>query len=236
MFRMIEGYRVECPLVGQALSNTNVTGRYISANRMRRALFILNVGALAVSKTCKLEIMQAKTVAAGSAEAISGLTATITANTKVKKVTVALASVGTGDTVTVTTYLHGVQADTATFTKGSADEGLGFTNAAGLEAAIIANITGATAADSTTNVLITALDGYTITVTSTDVGGAVTVATNEAIVAVDVLEANISGSSGFCFLAPKVTSTGNGNVTVTVLMEMKDLPVGQGDVGAAYPA
>lgn len=232
--RMIEGYRVECPLVGQALSNTNVTGRYISAHRMRRALFVLNVGALAVSKTCKLEIMQATTVAAGSAEAISGLTATITANTKVKKATVALASVGTGDTVTVTTYLHGVLVDTATFTKGSESAALVFADTAGLTAAVIANITGATAATSTTNCLITALDGYTVTVTSTDVGGTVTVATNEAIVAVDVLDANIS--SGFSFLAPKVTSTGNGNVTVTVIMELKDMPVGQGDVGASYPA
>jgi len=233
---MIEGYRVECPLVGQTLTNTNVTGRYVSFNRTRRALFILNVGAMAATKTCKLEIMQAKTAAAGSAEAITGLTATITANTKVKKATVALASVGTGDTVTVTTYLHGVANDAVTFTKGAESAALVFADTAGLTAAIIANVIGATAATSTTNCLITALDGYTVTVTSTDVGGTVTVATNEAIVVVDVVEANVNGAGGFAYIGPKVTSTATGIIEVSVIMQLKDLPVGQGDVGATYPA
>jgi len=234
--KLIEGYRFESPLVGQTLNNTNVTGRYIDFNRARRAMFILSVGAMASTKTCKLEIMQGKTVAGGSGEAITATTATITANTKVKKATVALASVGTGDTVTVTTYLNGVSAHTATFTKGAASANLVFADAAGLTAAVIANITGATASTSTTNTLITALDGYTVTVASTDVGGNVTVATNEAIVAVEVSEFDVDSADDFRFLAPKVTSTANGVVAVTCIFEQKDLPVGQGDVGASYPA
>lgn len=234
--RLIEGFRFECPLVGQTLNNTNVTGRYIDFTRAKRAMFILSVGSMVATKTCKLEIMQAKTSAAGSAEAITATTATITANTKVKKATVALASVGTADTVTVTSYLNGVEADTATFTKAAASAGLNFADAAGLTAAVIANIDGVTASTSTTNTIITALDGYVVTVASENVGGEITVATNEAIVSVEVSEFNVDTADGFHFLAPKVTSTANGVVAVTCLLEQKDLPVGQGDVGARYPA
>jgi len=89
-----------------------------------------------LTKTVKLEIFQGTTEAGGSGEAITSLTATITANTKVKKATVALASVGTGDTVTVTSYLGGVLADTAVFTKGDTSAALVFADTAGLTAAI----------------------------------------------------------------------------------------------------
>lgn len=233
--RMFEKYRIAVPMVPTSISNTNVTGTYVDVRRLWRMTAVLAVGAMAVSKTIKLELMQAKNEAGGSAEAITTYTATLTANTKVKKATVALASVGAGDTVTVTTYQGTTQIDTATFTKGDADSGLGFTNAAGLEAAIIANITGATAADSTTNVIVTALDGYTVTVASTDVGGTITVATNEGIVAIEIPEDAIDFDEGFTHIAPKVTSTANGYNSVTFIMEMKDAPTNQGNVGARYP-
>lgn len=233
--RISQNFRVAVPMPGTSINNSNATGDYVSILRSRRILAVLSCGAMAASKTTKLEFMQAKTAAAGSAEAIETYTATITANTKVKEVTVALASVGTGDTVTVTTYKDNVQVDTATFTKASADDGLEFSNAAGLEAAIIANVTGVTAADSSTNVTITALDDYTVTVAGGNVGGTVTVATTEAVVAVEIDENVVDVADGFLFVAPKVTSTANGYNTVTFFMEMKDRPEGQGNVGARYP-
>ena len=233
--RMFEKYRIAVPMAPTSITNSNVTGTYVDVRRLYRLTAILGCGAMAANKTTKLELMQAKDEDAGSAEAIATYTATITANTKVKQATVALASVDTGDTVTVTTYQGTTQIDTATFTKGDADAGLGFTNAAGLEAAINANITGVLAADSTTNVIVTALDGYTVTVASTDAVGSVTVATNEGIVAIDIPEDAIDFDEGFTHIAPKVTSTANGYNSVTFIMEMKDGPTNQYNIGARYP-
>jgi len=233
--RLIQNFRIAVPMPATSISNSNSTGDYVSVVRARRILAILSCGAMAATKTTKLEFMQAKTAAAGSAEAIETYTATITANTKVKEATVALANVGTGDTVTVTTYKDNVKVDEVTFTKAGADSGLEFSNAAGLKAAIIANVTGVTAADNSTNVTITALDDYTVTVTSANDGGTITVATTEAVVAVQIDESVVDSADGFLFVAPKVTSTANGSNTVTFIMEMKDRPEGQGNVGARYP-
>lgn len=234
--RMFEGLRYAVPMAPTSITNSNATGTYVDVRRLYRLTAILGCGAMAALKTTKLELMQAKDAAATSAEAIATYTATITANTKVKQATVALASVGTGDTVTVTTYQGATQIDTATYTKGSSDTTAIFTNAAGLEAAIIATITGATAADNSTNVIVTALDGYTVTVTSTDVGGAITVATNQATVAIEIPESAIDFDEGFTHIAPKVTSTATGYNSVVFIMEMKDGPTNQYNIGARYPA
>ena len=231
--RLVDKYRIDVPIVATSVSNTTATGRYAPMAYCKRALFALSVGAMAASKTVKLEIFQGTTEAGGSGEAITSLTATITANTKVKKATVALASVGTGDTVTVTSYLGGVLADTAVFTKGGTSAALVFADTAGLTAAILANIDGVSTATSTTNTIITALNDYTVTVVSADVGGTVTVATNEAIVIVEVEEMDLD--STFFYVAPKVTSTANGYVQVSAIYEMKNLETPQGNAGARYP-
>ncbi len=220
-----ENYRVVMPLVGQAINNTNVTGTYHSIAGITRVLAIMAGGASASTKTFKLDILEATDNAGTGASSVDS--ATGTANTKVKKVTVALASVGTGDTVTVTSYIGTTSYDTATFTKGTTVAASGtFADAAGLVLCIayaLADSVISTA--STTNVLITALDGFSITVSSTNVGGTITQATDESVVIVDLSRDDFSATT--THIAPKVTTTGNGIMSVVFVMETRNLPVTQ---------
>ena len=68
-----ERVKVDIGLVGQTLSVSNVTGKYHSMAGWERALAILICGALAATKTCKLEIFEALNNSdGGSAALIAG--------------------------------------------------------------------------------------------------------------------------------------------------------------------
>jgi len=219
-----EKYRVVMPLVGQSISNTNVTGTYHSIAGITRVLAIMAGGAAAATKTFTLDILEATSIAGAGAGSVDS--AVGTANIKVKKVTVALASTGTGDTVTVTTYTGATVIDTGTFTQGSTDAAAGtFANAAGLVLCIAYAFTTCLSVASTTNVLIDAYDGYSITVSSTNSGGTITVATNESVVIVDLSREDFAATT--THIAPKVTTTGVGIMSVVFVIETRNLPVTQ---------
>jgi hypothetical protein len=184
----------------------------------------LSNGASAIGKTVKLELLQAKDAAGTDAAAISGATATGTANTLVKACTITLTSAANTDTVTV----NGV-----TYTKAASGDAPLFVNSAGLIAILNAR-EGLVATASSEVITLKAKDGYSLTVVGGSVAGTVTVATTESIVVVEIDEGQLS--AGFTHVAPKVTSTGAGYATVMFIQEMKALPVSQVNLAAHYPA
>jgi len=117
--KLKETLHVSVPLVATSMNNTNETGQYIPIDRCSRLLAILHGGAADATKSWKLELLEATDNAGTGAAAITSATATGTANTKVKKATVALDSAANTDTVTVTAYVGSTVAETATYTKAA---------------------------------------------------------------------------------------------------------------------
>lgn len=222
MKQLSESHKIDIGLVGQTLSATNATGAYHSMAGVKRALAIMKIGALAATKTCILQIMQATDAAATSAKVITGAACTVTANTLVTKVNVALASTSTGDLVVV----NGVTYTQAAATSVADRE---FLDAAGLVLCInnaTYGVTGVLATASTTNVILTAsAPGDTVlTVVSTDVGGTVVTSTLEALGFVEIRGGDMDTANSFDHIACKVTSTGAGIDDVTLIREMCETP------------
>lgn len=96
MNRRYEDSKIDVGLVSQALNNSNKTGKYHPLGEFRSALAILSGGPMAVTKTTKLEILEAKNAAAGSAQSLADCT--VTANTLVSELTITLATVLNGET------------------------------------------------------------------------------------------------------------------------------------------
>lgn len=220
--RLSENLRVATPLEPTALNNENTTGTYLPIKHVRRALFILNGGASVAAKTYKLEIFQAKTEEGGSAEAITGISATATSNIKAKKILATLTTATDTDVIVVngTSYIRGT----------------GWVNSAAL--IVLLNARGdciATAADEV--VTIIAKDGYALTVAAASGDEArVVITTLQTIVTVEVSEHAVNVAGGFNFVAPKVTMAGSGYAQVTAILEMDSRPDSMGNVGAKYPA
>lgn len=82
MNRISDVLKIDQALTPQSLNGAG-TGQYFMMNTYRRALFTVNVGAMAAAATAAMQAMQAKDSSGTDAKVITGLTATITANTKV---------------------------------------------------------------------------------------------------------------------------------------------------------
>lgn len=199
-------------LVSQALNGANKTGKYFGMQMFRKALFILNGGAMAAGKTTKIEILQAKDAAGTDAKAIADAAATITANTLVTEATIALAAAAATDKVAV----NGVEFVMAATTDTAKKE---FKDADGLVACIKAAIEGVTASAAATTVTVTAENpGETVlTIVGTGVAGTVTVATTEAQAYVEVDVGSLDLAGGFEYIAVKVTTTANSVVAVNLI-------------------
>lgn len=204
--------KMDIGLVAQALNNTNKTGKYFGMQMFRKALFILNGGAMAVTKTTKIEILQAKDAAGTGAKAVTHAEATITANTMVTAATIALAAAAATDKVTV----NGVTFEMANATDTTKNE---FADAAGLVSCIKATVDGVDASASATTVTVTAINPgeKAVSVVGEDVAGTVTVATTEAQAYVEVDAGSLDLAGGFEYLAAKVTTTANSVVAVTLI-------------------
>lgn len=67
-------------VVAQSLANTSATGSYFDLSHYRKALVVLNVGALAAGKTATVSLQQATDAEGTGVVPIDGATATITAS------------------------------------------------------------------------------------------------------------------------------------------------------------
>ena len=79
--------------IGLTSANLNgpATGAYYLMTNYRKALFVVEVGAMAAASTCQLQIMQAKDSAGKDAKVITNNAAEITANVKVTEATLTAA-------------------------------------------------------------------------------------------------------------------------------------------------
>lgn len=201
-------------LVPQAVNNNNVTGRYYLVNKGRRLRAWLLGGAMAATKTSKVELLQATDKEGTGAKAITGANAEITANSLVTEATIALAAAAQTDVVTV----NGVSFTMAAATDASKRE---FADAAGLVTCINSatyGVPGVFASAVTTTVTVRAEPAgeVAITVGKTEVAGTVTLATTKAQAFVDVDVGHLDLANDFVYVAAKVTTSADTVVAVAL--------------------
>lgn len=208
-------------LVSQALNNTNATGRYFGMQMDRKALFILNGGAMAATKTTKIELLQAKDAAGTDAKAIANASATITANTLVTELTLTLATVVAADTVTINGIVFTAHADTTTkANREFSISGLDAADAAELASCIndaTYGVPGVTAEVADAVITLKVTDPGAKTITAATSGATVTIATTQAQAYVEVDVSSLDHANDFEYVAAKVTTTANSNVAVVLV-------------------
>lgn len=209
--------KVDIALKPQALNNTNATGRYFDMQMFRKALFWLTGGAMAATKTTKIEILQAKDLEGTGAKAVTGAEATITANTAVTEATLTCANVQATEGVTI----NGVEfvAEAAedlpnhVFTVGTDDT----TCAASLVKAINVADLGITATSALGVVTLKVTNPGETTITIADADATITAATTEAQAYVEVDVGSLDLAEGYEYIAAKVTTTANTVVAVDII-------------------
>jgi len=237
MNRSYEDLKIDVGLVSQAVNNSNVTGKYHPLAEFRECLAILSGGAMAKTKTTKIEFLQATDADAGSAKAVSGAEATITANTLVTELTITLATVLNTETIEINGLTFTAHTDTTTVADREFSIS-GNDTADAVELAVCINdptygVPGVTATSAGAVVtLVSTVPGATlITAASSDATFTVATTKAQAYVSIDpmILDA------GFSHVAVKVTTTADTNVAA-VLIRGKSRKVIAQKVGASYPA
>lgn len=234
--RLHEQMKLDIALLPMALNNTNATGRYFDMKAHKRALFVLMGGAMAATKTTKIEVFEAQDAAgAGPAQALTGATCTITANGLVTKATVALDTVLNGETITINGLTFTAHTDTTTAAdrefKIDGDNTADAEALAGLINDPVYGVPGVVASAVTGTITLVAHESGETTITIETEDSTFTVATVEAIAFVEVEAYDLS--EGFTHVAAKVTTTANSVVAVALLRApARELPVTQ-RVGAS---
>jgi hypothetical protein len=83
MERICDKVKIDTALTPVSLNGAG-TGEYFRMDLHRKALFVVNVGAMAAGKTSEIQVMQAQDAAGTGAKVVTPSTATITANTNVQ--------------------------------------------------------------------------------------------------------------------------------------------------------
>jgi len=212
----MEQFKIDTVIVPQALNNTSSISSYHAMDMYNEAQINLSVGAMAATNTAKIEIYQAKDADGTDAEIVKdangdNIKAEIVANVKVRKVKIALASVGALDKVTI----NGVE-----YTKDTTDAAAKkFNDAAGLLLCIAYHQPELKATAESTDVFVEyANPGEgTITATKTNAGGVVTISTESADAILSMLQEYMKTNEGFTHLAVKVTTDANTIVSAQML-------------------
>ena len=234
--KMFEGMKIDMGLLPTAALNGNATGVYYNLADYRKGIAILQVGAIAATFTSKIEVYQATNAAAGSAKLLTGATATITANTNVTSLTLALSTVLAGHTVTVNGLLFTAHANTTTVANREFDmDGTDDEDATDLCTCLndatygIAPL-GLTAVNVSGTVTITSTVPGATLITATSTGGTITVATVKAQAYVEIDALTLE--AGFTHIACKVTTTSAQAVSAILLRGGQRVGISQ-KVGAS---
>ena len=237
MNRRYEDSKIDIGLVSKALNNTNITGKYHPLGEFRSALAILSGGPMAKTKTTKIELMEAKNAAAGSAQSLSGAEATITANALVTELTITLASVANGETIDINGLTFTAHTDTTTVADREFKiDGNDTADAVALCVCIndptygVPGVTASNAAGVVT--LVSTVPGATL-ITAVSGDATFTVATTKAQAYVDI--EGLVLSAGFSHVAVKVTTTANSHIAAVLIRYHSRKAIAQ-KVGASYPA
>lgn len=226
--RINEDVKIDSGLASQALNNTNATGKYFPIGDYGLVCAILNGGAMAATKTTKLELLQAKDTAGTGAKGIPSdasqlASAEITANVLVTELTVTLATFLAGGTVTVNGIVFTAHATTTTKSaRQFSIAGTDTQDAAELVSCIndpTYGVPGVVASNAAGVVTLKAIvPGETVvTAASTPDDATCVKATIQAQSFVEIDSKKIDKKNGFNHIAVKVTTTANSNVAVTML-------------------
>lgn len=209
MKQLAKRNKVDIALVSQDINNTNVTGRWYKMDQGRKALVIATISSMAAGTTATLDILQAQDGAGTGSKAISGATATVTANTNVTEMTVTYGTPTAGDTITVNGVILTCAASTDTTAKTFAD-------AAGLTSCININCAGLTATNSSGTITIKVTDAGSAVITASKTGTALTLATTQVILYVEVDVSSLDVANNFYYVAAKFTTTANTDLSVVI--------------------
>jgi len=231
-----ETVKIDVALVPQAMNNTNATGRYFDMSEFSKALAIMEVGAMAATKTATLQLYQATTSAGGSAKVITAGVAAITANSLVTKATAALSTVLAADTITINGITFTAHASTTT--KASRQFSIGGTDSADADelASCINDATygvpNVTATNSSGTLTLLSTDGKT-GITLSQSSATFTFATVEAQAFVEINASDLDVANGFRWIAANVATTAN-SVVSAVLLRSGGRYKPESAVGASY--
>jgi len=212
-------------LVPQTINNSNATGKYYNMAMYRKALFVLHVGAMAATKTAKIEVLQATDAAGTGAKGIPSdagqiATATITANTEVTECTLTLESVAAADIIKINGITFTAHANTTTAAKREYKiDGDDSADAAALAALIndaTYGVPGVTATANANVITLKATEPGETVITISDQAATITPATTQASAFVEVDVSSLDINNGYQYLAAKVTSTANGLVAAGI--------------------
>ncbi len=223
--RIHEDVKIDVGLVSQALDNTNATGKYHSLKDYRSALAILSGGAMAATKTTKIELLQAKDAAGTEAKGIpttadQEATAEITANALVTELTVTLASVLADETITINGLVFTAHATVTTpANREFSISGDDTADAAELVTCIndaTYGVPGVTASNAGAVITLVSTDPGETVITAASTDATFTIATTKAQAFVEVLSTLLDKINGFTHIAVKVTTTATSNVAVVL--------------------
>lgn len=114
MNKLYEEVKIDIGLAPVSLATTNATGEYFCLADYRKGLAVLQVAAMAATKTAKLEVYEATNAGAGSAQLLPSATVTITANALVASMTLTLATCLNTHTVVINGLTFTAHTDTTT--------------------------------------------------------------------------------------------------------------------------
>lgn len=210
MNKIFEEIKIDIGLKPTSLASTNATGEYFCLADYRKAMAVLQVAAMAITKTAKIEVFQATDAAAGSAKLLTGAAATITANVNVASLTLALSTVLDTHTIVVNGLTFTAHSTTTTVALRQFSIAGGSDTLDGDELAIVLNdptygVPGVTAVNNAGTLTLTATDPGAAAITAAQgVGATITVATLRALAYVE-LDA-LTLEDGFTHIATKVTT------------------------------
>ena len=207
-----EAAKLDIGLIPISLNGAG-TGPYFRMDMDRKALFVVEVGAMAAAATSVAQVMQATDAAAGGAKVITNNAATITANTNVTSalLTSALVHVA-GDTYTVNglTYTAAAAdggATSRTYAIG-ADATASTANLAAKINSAVVGVPGVLAAANVGALTLTADEPGDIAITLSASAGAVGVpSTLSAIAYVECDASFLDSANGFDHVAIRLTNS-----------------------------
>ena len=237
MNKIREELKFDVGMVAQEIDNSNVTGAYFPMAGYRSLIAVINVGAMAKTKTAILQLMQATNALAGSAKVVTVGTCTITAAVNCTHLQVTLATVLNTESIVINGLTFTGHTDTTTVADREFSIS-GNDTADAVEFCICVNdptygVPGVLATSALGVVQLTSESpGETlITAVSGDATLAVVTVEAQAYVEIDpmILDAT------FDHVAFKVTSTATGNVSATLIRGKFVKAISQ-KVAGSYPA
>lgn len=168
--KLTEHVKIDVAMEPISIASGNNTGAYHSMKGMKRAVFAFFAAAMADTKTVVAQVFEAKTAAAGSAQALTSAAATITSPAAMTKGLLTASTIVTTDSVvTINGTVFTCEDTTPDEDAGEFASGANDTAACVNLAAVINHLLGTTilATASTTTVILTSLEPGVTAITIT---------------------------------------------------------------------